>query len=897
MSLWRQFTHGVRVLRNRRSADQEVDDEVRHYLEESTAAFVARGLSPDDARRAARLELGSVTAVREQVRDYGWENMVDTLFGDVRYAVRRLRQKPGFAIAALLTVALGIGATSAIFSVINGVLLKPLPYPQSEQIVALRHTAPGIHIDDMNLAASLYFTYSEENRVFQDVGMYQFDTASVTGVAEPEEVPALLVTNRFLAVLGVQPAIGRGFTSADDDPKSERAVILSDGYWKSRFGGERSVLGRRILLDGDAHTVVGVMPPSFQFLDGHISMVVPLRMNRGDTRLISFCCQGVARLKPGVTMAQANADVARMLEMAPAKFPINPGFAADAWAASRIAPRLRSLKDLLVGDVSNTLWVLLGTVGMVLLIACANVANLLLVRADERRHELAVRAALGAGWRRIARELLLESVLLGLAGGAFGLALAYGALRLLAASGIEHLPRIHEISIDPIVLAFTGGISLAAGLLFGMIPVFKYARPQESDALRGSGGRSLTGSKERQRARSLLVVAQVALASVLLVGSGLMIRTFQVLRHVDPGFSGAQEVETLHISIPESQVKEPERAIRMEEEILRKIEAVAGVSAAAVTSTIPMDGGGNDPVYAEDQTTPAGSVPPIRRYKYVSPGYFSAVGARLIAGRDLTWAETYNQTPVALVSANTARELWRDPRLAVGKRIRPTLKDDWRVVIGVVADLHDDGVDQKAPGIVYWPLLQKNFESSEIFVARSVGLVIRTPRAGSAALLQDLQKAVASVNPSLPLADVKTLESVYDRSLARTSFTLVLLGIAAGMALFLGIIGIYGVISYSVSQRTREIGIRLALGATLRDVMAVFVRYGLVLSGIGAACGIAAALALTRLMESLLYTVSPADPLTYAAVSAALILAAVLASYLPARRATRVDPSEALRAE
>jgi putative ABC transport system permease protein len=896
VSLWRQFTHGVRVLRDRRSADQEVDDEVGHYLEESIAAFVARGLSPDDARWAARLELGSATAVREEVRDYGWENIVDTLYADLRYAVRRVRQKPGFAIAALLTVALGIGATSAIFSVINGVLLKPLPYPQSEEIVALRHTAPGIHIDDMNLAASLYFTYSEESRVFQDVGMYQPDTASVTGLAEPEEIPSLLVTNRFLAVLGVQPAIGRGFTSSDDDPKSERVVILSDGYWKSRFGGEPSVLGRRIMLDGEAHMVVGVMPPSFQFMDRPVSLVLPLRMNRGDIRLISFCCDGVARLKPGVTLTQANADVARMLGMAPAKFPMNPGFGAGTWAASRIAPRLRSLKDLLVGDVRNTLWVLLGTVGMVLLIACANVANLLLVRADERRHELAIRAALGAGWRRIARELLFESVLLGFVGGGLGLALAHGALRLLGASGIEHLPRIHEISIDRTVLAFTAGISLAAGLLFGLIPVYKYARPHESDALRGSGGRSLTGSKERQRARSLLVVAQVALASVLLVGSGLMIRTFQALRHVDPGFSGAQQVETLHISIPESQVKEPEHAIRMEEEILHRIEAVTGVSGAAVISTIPMDGGSNDPVYAEDRAAPAGSVPPIRRFKFVSPGYFSAVQAHLIAGRDLTWPETYNQTPVALVSENMARELWRDPRVAVGKRIRPTLKDDWRLVIGVVADLHDDGVDQKAPGIVYWPILQRSFES-EIFAARSVALVIRTPRAGSSALLQELQKAVASVNPSLPLADVKTLESVYDRSLARTSFTLVLLGIAASMALILGIIGIYGVISYSVSQRSREIGIRLALGATLRDVMAVFVRYGLVLSGIGAVCGIAAALALTRLMKSLLYTVSPADPLTYAAVSGALILAAVLASYLPARRATKVDPSEALRAE
>lgn len=883
------------MLSNRRSADQEIDDEVSHYLEESIAAFMARGLSPDDARRAARLELGNVIAIREQVREYGWENMIDTLFADLRYAIRRLRKSPGFATGTLLTLALGIGATTAIFSVINGVLLKPLPYPFSERIVALRHTAPGIHINDLNMAASLYFTYSEENRVFQGVSMWLPDTVSVTGLAEPEEIPALLVTNRFFSVLGVQPAIGRPFTPSDDDPKSQPAVILLDGYWKSRFGGDRSVLGRRIMMDGDAHEVVGVMPPSFEFMDRPVSLLVPLRVYRADIRLISFCCQGVARLKPGVTLTQANADVARMLPMAPAKFPVNPGFSAEFWATSGIAPRLRLLKDVLVGDIGKTLWVLMGTVGMVLLIACANVANLLLVRADGRQQELAIRAALGAGWGRIARELLLESLLLGVVGGALGLVLAYVALRVLEASGMEHLPRIHNISIDGTVLAFTLGISLAAGLLFGLIPVFKYARPRLSNVL-GSEGRSLSGSKARHRARSLLVVVQVALAMVLLVGSGLMIRTFQALRHVDPGFSGAHELETLHISISESQVKDPERAIRMEEEILRKMEALPGVSAAAITGRLPMEGGSNDPVYAEDQSAQAGAVPPIRRYKFVSPGYFSTTGARLIAGRDLTWAETYNKTPVAVISENMAREVWRDPHAAIGKRIRPTVKDDWREVIGVVADLRDEGVDQKAPGIVYWPLLQKNFESSPTGVVRSVAFVIRTPRAGSSALLPDLQKAVASVNPNLPVADVKSLESVYNRSLARTSLTLMLLAIAGGMALFLGVVGIYGVISYSVSQRTREIGIRLALGAPLQNITALFVRQGLILSSIGAACGLAVGLALARLMRSLLYDVSPADPLTYGAVSAGLILAASFASYLPARRATKVDPSEALRA-
>jgi predicted permease len=896
LSLWRQFARGLRALANRRAADQDIADEVESYLEQAAAALEASGLSPDEAQRAARLELSSAAAVREQVRSYGWENVIASSLSDLRYAARRLRGNPGFTAISVLTLALGIGASTAIFSVIEGVLLKPLSYPQSGQIVALLHTAPGIHIEELNLAASLYFTYSEENRVFQDVGMWQADSASVTGVAQPEEVPALLVTNRFLPVLGVQPVLGRGFTTSDDDPKSERAVILSDGYWKSHFGGDRSVLGRRILLDGNAHAVVGVMPPSFQFMDRQVSLLLPLRLDRADIRLISFCCQGVARLKPEATLTQANADVTRMLAMAPAKFAVNPGFSSNVWATARIAPRLRLLKDVLVGDIGKTLWMLMGTVGIVLLIASANVANLLLVRADGRRQELAVRAALGAGWGRIARELLLESLLLGAAGGGLGLVLAYGALRILAVSGVEHLPRVHEISIDPAVLAFTVGISLVAGLLLGLIPVFKYARPRLSNAL-GSGGRSISQSKERHRARSLLVIVQVALAVVLLVGSGLMIRTFRALRHIDPGFSHAEELETLHISIPESQVAEAEHAIRMEEEILRKIESIAGVSSVAITSNLPMEGGQGDPVYAEDQIAQASTVPPIRTHKFVSPGCFSTTGARLIAGRDLTWAETYNQTPVALVSENMARELWHDPRAAIGKRVRPTLKDDWREVIGVVADLRDEGVDQKAPAIVYWPLLQKNFESSQTYVFRSVAFVIRTPRAGSPALLQDLQKAVARVNSNLPVADVKTLGAVYDRSLARTSFTLVLLAIAGGMALLLGLIGIYGVISYSVSQRTREIGIRLALGAPFQNVTGMFVRHGLVLSGVGVAFGLTGALALTRLMKSVLYDVSPSDPLTYIEVSTALVIAATLASYLPARKATKVDPVEALRAE
>src|SRR5579883_2827077 len=895
MSLWRQLTRGLRALAHRQAADQDITDEVSHYLDESTAAFVARGLSPDEARRAAHMELGNTTFVQEQMRGYGWENGVETLLADFRYAARRLRGKPGFALASVLTLALGIGAATAIFSVIESVLWKPLPYPRSEQLVALRHTAPGIHTDNLNISAALYFTYSEENRAFQDVAMWSIGSATVTGLAEPENVRVLWVTHGFLPVLEVQPSLGRSFTAVDDSPHGERTAILSDAWWKARFGGDPSVLGRRILIDGNATEVIGVLPPSFTFMDQPFSMLLAQRLDRASVPLISFCCQGIARLKSGVSLAQASADVARMIPMAPLRFRLNTGASAAGYRNTRIGPNLRSLKEELVGDIGRTLWVLMGTVGMLLAIACANVGNLLLVRADGRQQELSIRAALGAGWTRIARELLLESALLGIAGGATGLGLAYAALRVQAAFGPARLPRLHEIGIDHMALAFTLAISLAAGLLFGLIPVWKYARPRLSEGLRG-GGRSQSASKERHRARSVLIGVQVALALVLLVGSGLMIRTFQALRRVHPGFSQAQDVETFRISIPSTQVAGPEEVIRTEEAILRKVEAIAGVQAAGMVNELPMEGSSNHPLYAQDRAPQEGSIPPIRRYRMFSPGYAGAVGSRLIAGRDITWTETYGQSPVALISENLAREWWHDPRAAIGKRIRTAFTDDWREVIGVLEDMHDDGIDQKAPAMVYWPLWQKNWAGPG-YVTRSVAFVVRTPRAGSAGLRRELEQAVASVNASLAVADVKTLETVYDRSLARASLTLVLLAIAGGMALLLGLVGIYGVVSYSVSQRNREIGIRLALGATFGEVTRLFVRHGLAVSAIGAACGIAAALALTRLMQSVLFEVSPADPLTYAAASAGLILAAAFASYLPSRKAARVDPVEALRLE
>ncbi|OLC75385.1 MAG: multidrug ABC transporter substrate-binding protein [Acidobacteria bacterium 13_1_40CM_4_65_8] len=815
----------------------------------------------------------------------------------LKQILRRLMQLPMFTGVAVITLAIGIGANTAIFSVAEGVLLKPLPFAHAEQLVAVDHAAPGVNLKSVGAAPFLYFTYRDEGRSFQDIGLWESDTVSVTGLAQPEEIKSLHVTDGFLAILGVQPALGRSFSRKDDEPGSPQTVILTAGYWRSKFGGDPSAIGRRILLDGRAREIIGVMPDTFRFLDRRPAVILPLRLDRRKTFLGNFSQSAVARLKPGVTIAQANADAARMIPISYQRFPPFPGFSAKVLEEAKLAPHTRSLKEDLVGDVSTVLWVLMGTIGMVLLIACANVANLLLVRADGRQQELAIRAALGAGRGEIARELLLESLMLGIIGGIAGLALAFGALRLLTALAPANLPRLDEISIDGVVLLFTLAISVAAGLLFGSIPVIKYAGPQLSTTLR-SGGRTLSASKERHRARSTLVVVQVALALVLLVSSGLMIRTFQALKHVQPGFTRPEEVQTLRISIPESQVKDPVMVIRMEQDIVNKLAAIPGVSSVGLTSIIPMaDQGWRDPISTDDREYPEGQIPPLRLFKFASPGLVTTMGNHVVAGRDFTWTDVYENRQVAMVSENMARELWREPSAAIGKRIRETFKSPWREIVGVVSDERDDGVNQKAPSIVSWPILMANFVNEQTFVRRSMAYMIRSSRTGSNGFVNEISQAVWSVNPNLPLANVRTLQEIYNASLARTSFTLVMLAIAGAMALLLGVAGIYGVISYSVSQRTREIGIRIALGAQNAEVTRMFVRHGVMLAAIGIACGLAAAFALMRLMSSLLFDVSPIDPLTYGAVALSLVAAAVIASYVPALRATMIDPVEALRAE
>jgi predicted permease len=815
----------------------------------------------------------------------------------MRHILRRLAHAPTFTGVAIATLAIGIGANTAIFSVIEGVLLKPLAYPHPEALISVDHRAPGVNIEHAGIAPFLYYTYRDQSRSFEDIGMWNDSTATVTGLAEPEEVRTLEVTDGLLPVLRVQPILGRVFSRQDDSPGAPPTVILTYGYWKARLGGNPSVIGRDILINGKAKQIIGVLPEKFRLLDRRASLLLPMQMDRAKTFLGNFSYESLARLKPGVTLEQAGADMARMIPIALEGFPAPPGYSKVMFTEARLAPLPLPLKQVIVGDIAAMLWVLMGTIGMVLLIACANVANLLLVRADGRRQELAIRAALGAGWGQIAREVLTESVMLGIFGGVAGLALAYGALQLLVAIAPSNLPRLENISIDGWVLSFTLAVSLAAGLLFGIIPVLKYAGPQLAPALR-AGGRTLSQSKERHRARNVLVVVQVALALVLLIGSGLMIRTFQSLRHVQPGFTNPEQIQTLRISIPETQVKDDTEAIRAEQAIIDKISAIPGVSSVALTSIIPMTNHGwQDGLFAEDHVYSQSQIPKLRHFKFISPGLLKTMGNSLIAGREFTWTDVYEKRKVAMVTDNLARELWNTPQAAIGKRVRENSKADWREIVGVASDERDDGVNQPAPTVVIWPILMDNFSGNKTLAWRSIAYMVRSPRTGSHGFVDEISRAVWSVNPNLPLADVHTLADIYSKSLAGTSFTLVMLALAGGMALLLGVVGIYGVISYSVSQRTREIGIRMALGAKKQELMQMFVGQGLRLALIGVACGLVAAVGLTRLLKSLLFEVKPVDPLTFAMVPLGLVIAAALASYLPALRATAVDPMEALRAE
>jgi putative ABC transport system permease protein len=890
---WRRFF---------RRADVDADQrrELESYLEHAIDEFIARGMDPESARAAAHRKLGNTTRVCEEVYQTNTISFLEETSRNIRFSLRTLRKSPAFAVAAILTIAIAIGANTAVFSVVDGVLLKPLTYPEPERLVSISHFAPGFGgvVDEtgLRLSTGMYFTYAKENRSFEHMGVWSSAQFSISGVGDPEQVLAIGVSEGTLESLGVAPELGRWFSPDDQKPDAAQTILLTHSYWQQRFGSDANVIGRSIIVESVPRRVIGVMPKSFRIADLPAAIILPMQLDEAKAQLAGFYLNAVGRLKPGVSLEQARADVARLIPLWMHSRDSNTG-AVQIFSSWRVAPNLRPLRDTIVGNVGDVLWLVMGTLGAVMLIACANVANLLLVHVEGRRQEFAVRAALGAGRSRLLRELMVESAVLVSAGALLGLGSAFAGVRLLQWIAPPNLPRLSEIAVDLRAAGFALAISTICALLLGLIASWRYGGRL---TLR-EGGRTASAGRDRQRTRNGLVVVQVSLALVLLISSGLMIRTFQNMRQVKPGFTGSAQLQTLRIAVPQGLVPQPERVARMEQDIRDRLASIPGVTDVSFADVVPMDGSQPnwDGVFAEGQTLPPGVYPPARVFSNVAPDYFRSMGTRLLAGREYTWDDLYSGSKRVILSENLAREYWGSAAAAIGKRIsaRPTsLKYE---VIGVAEDIRISGMNHTAPAVVYWPSFYSlQFLEQDVRLAlRNPVFVLRSSRAGTQGLMEDVRKTIWSANANLAIADMLTMEQIVGRSMARTSFALVMLAIAGGMALLLGVIGIYGVLVYTVAKRRREVGIRLALGAEPAAVRGMVLRQGVILAAIGCGVGLAVAMALSGLMKSLLFGVTPLDPLTYAVMPAVLLVAAVVACYFPARRAAAVDPVETLRAE
>lgn len=883
---------------------EDVDREVSFHLESRIDDLVGRGMSREDAEREARREFGDDAAWRARLRRESakserrrrWLEGFSGRRLDLRLALRRLRREPGFTLIGGSTLAVGIGATVAIFAILNAVLLRPLPFPEPDGLVSVNHTAPGFGVEHVPQATGTYFTYREDARTLEDLAVWQPDRLTVTGLAEPEEVEGLLVTEGFLPLLRVRLALGRGFGAEDVAPGGPLTTILSNRYWRERLGGSTDVIGRTVHMDGRDWEIIGVLPEGFRFLDRDPAFLLPFQFDRAEARVTDFSYEGLGRLAPGANVDAAVAEMDRLLRLAPERFP--EGLTVEMLEQGGVRAVIRPLKDVWVGDIRRALWILFGAAGLVLAIAAANVAGLFLVRAERRQQEMTVQLSLGASRARAARTYVIESLLFSLLGAAAGLLLAWLGTTIVTRIGPENLPRLRDVGIGWTEGAAALIIALVLGAVLGTIPVLRLRATELATSLR-SGGRGGSRGIERHRAQNALVVSQIAIALVTLIGSGLMLRSFQALRNVEPGFDHDRPALTFRLAIPGATVPSIEAAAAQFESIERALESIPGIEEAAFVSRLPMDAAQapEDMLVAEDFPLAEGELPPIRRFKWVSGDYFETMGVPIVAGRAIDPDDIRGRRPVAVISENIAIEHWGAAASAIGKRVRNDSGGEgpWREIVGVAASVRDDGLDREPVDLVYWPMVVERFWGSEVFAQRSGVFVLRGPRIGAPGLVEDVQTAVWSVNRDLPLASVQTLDEVLRGSLTNVSFTLIVLGLAAAIALFLGAVGLYAVISYAVSTRTREIGVRMALGADAGAVARMVLRSGLGLAAVGVGLGIALALGLTRLMETLLFGVRPVDAITYAGTALLLATIAAFASWLPARRAARVDPQIALR--
>jgi putative ABC transport system permease protein len=879
-SLWRRAL----MLLRRKQFDRDLDEEMRLHLELREQEQMEKGITPDEAYYAAQRQFGNSLLLQERSRDmWGW-NGIEQLLQDVRYGVRMLVKNPGFTAVAVIALALGIGANTAIFSVVNAVLLRPLPYQDSDRLVVILHggTDP--------VAPANFLDWRKQNHVFQSMGAAEYWAPNLTAVERPEQIWALRLTSDIFPLLGVQPLLGRAFVPGEDQPGKEHEVVLSYGSWQKRFGGDASVIGRSMTLDGEAYTIIGVMPREFKFAPfwaTKAELWAPLALGDRATRRNGNSLRIFARLGSGVTLAQASAEMATITARLNKEY---PGTNKDVV--------VRSLKDKVVGDVRPALLILLGAVGFVLLIACANVAHMLLARAAARQKEIAVRTALGARRWRVIRQFLTESILLAILGGGAGLLLALGGIRVLVALSPAGIPRVETVGLDGRVLAFMLVVSVLTGIAFGLFPALQASAVSLNDSLK-EGGRGSTESIRRNRLRSLLVASEFALALVLVIGAGLMIRSLFALQSIDPGFN-PQHLLSMMVRAGGSKAGEPGHRAAFFQQLLEHVRALPGVQSAGFINHLPLAGDvWGYPFWVQGRPIPPPGEGMNAVYRVVMPGYFRAMEIPILRGRDVTDADQMNAPGVVVINEALANRVWpgEDP---IGKHITledPNKTPNWLTVVGVSKNAKQN--EWAAPSYfeVYIPFLQNHeFQESPRPMWAYLTLVARST-GDPASLVPAIESEVRSLDSNVAVSQVQTMDQVVADSTAQPRFYLLLLATFAAVALVLAAVGIYGVMSYSVSRRTHEIGIRMALGAERRDVLRLVVGQGMLLALAGAAVGLLGALGLTRLMASLLYGVQPYDPATFLVVSIVLCLVALAANYVPARRATKIDPMVALRYE
>jgi predicted permease len=874
-SLRRNLFHRDRV-------DRDLAEELQAYLEMLTQAKIAEGLKPEDARRAALMELGGVDQVKERVREVRVGHLLGTVWKDLRYGVRTLVKSPAFTAVAVLSLALGIGANTAIFSVVNSILLRPLPYPESERLTAVWHTPPQASFPGMtkfSVSPGNYLDWKEQSRAFEQMAIYQYAGLSLGTGGDPVPVTGAAVSSDFFSVLRAQVEKGRAFSPDEEQPGREQVVVLGHGLWQRAFGADPTLIGQTVNLNSRSFTVVGVMPAGFEF-PAEAELWVPLAWDAAErqTRAIHDYIV-VARLNPDASLAQAQAEMSTISSRLEQQYPEeNKG-----WGAVVIP-----LQEDLVGDVRPALLVLFSAVGFVLLIACANVANLMLARGANRRREIALRIALGATRARIVRQLLCESVLLSVVGGLLGLLLASWGGQLLVRLSSGSLPNSDEVGMDVWALGFTLLVSLAAGVLAGVAPALQFSKGELSETLKQGTGRGGGGSV-KQRTRKALVVCEVALSLILLVGAGLMIRSFWKLQDVNPGFDVSNSL-SMSVLLPATRYSEPQQVLAFHDRVLEQLGALPGVVSVGSTTTLPLTGGGSrQPFTIEGRPAPPVSEQPLAQTRYVSPDYFRAIGIPLRQGRAFEERDREGSPQVVVISEAMARRFFPGQN-PVGQRLTASfhLQQGAREIVGVVGDVKSTGLDDEGAATMYLPFKQAP-RPWITFVARTAS----DPRN----FIQPVSKAVYSVDKEQALTGVRTMEQVLAESLSGRRFNMTLLMTFAGLALALAAVGVYGVMNYSVMLRKRELGIRMALGARRPDVLRLVLGQGLALTLIGVGVGMAGAYVLTRLMASLLYGVTATDFLTFGSVSGVLILVGLLASFLPARRATKVDPMIALRGE